>query len=418
MIVDYCKLYEVAKKKLYSRRDISKSNKQYVKSFLKSYGASDARKNIFIRQISHLLCRSKDIKKDFLDSQKIDYIFAEIKEGKSISYYATIINVSKVFVRWLNDGQMPAGFRNIKNVSKNKQKRNLNPKDMITWEDGQELAGTTTSLQMKAIPLTELDGGFRPSEFIDLNYGDMECKGKFIIAHVRKGKTGPRSVILFRSVPFLLRWLHHHPTKKDKDPLWVLENASMSRRKGPISKDILRYSYPAIAKRVKQMGLKCGLNKPLDFYNLRHSACTIAKKDNLNTEIAAGKFGHSVEFFVSTYARLDTDAVVERFAKAYGEGNQQKVKEEISIKCNTCDMINEPGNDICERCNSPLTLQKALSLERNNNEELRKIKEEHQQMKKKMDFLMKAMKNMDKIEDIVVESHKSEKSPNNSNQHI
>ncbi len=192
---------------------------------------------------------------------------------------------------------------------------------MIKWEEGIELSKATPSIQMKAVILTQLDGGFRPSELIDLNYGDIEIKKDFIICNVKDGKTGSRTVILFRGVPYLVRWLQNHPTKKSNDPLWVSERDN-----------ITRYNYAALIKRVKDIGFKSRINipsdekrgikeiinKPLDFYNLRHSACLIAKLDNIPLEEAAKKFGHSVEFFTNTYGRMDTSGSIARLGKSYG----------------------------------------------------------------------------------------------------
>ena len=78
----------------------------------------------------------------------------------------------------------PKGFKDIKGIPKIKQKRKLNPEDMVTWEDGEKLINSTNSMQLKAVLATQLDGGFRPSEFIDLKYGDIIQKNDFIIVSI------------------------------------------------------------------------------------------------------------------------------------------------------------------------------------------------------------------------------------------
>ena len=312
-----------------------------------------------------------------MHSPKImENIFNKLENELSINYYSTVINISQTLVTKINDGVKPKGFKNIQNISKEAQKRKLEPKDMIKWEDGIELAKATPSIQMKAVILTQLDGGFRPSELIDLNYGDIEIKKDFIIANVKDGKTGSRTVILFRGVPYLMRWLQNHPTKKSNDPLWISERDN-----------ITRYNYPALIKRVKDIGDKIKLKKPLDFYNLRHSACLISKLDNIPLEEAAKKFGHSVEFFTNTYGRMDTSGSIARLSKSYGiEKSKQKI--DVNVRCSKCDNVNIPKAEICEKCGSPLSIKKAMELDQDKSKEMAELKEAMENMKKDTDKKM------------------------------
>ena len=109
---------------------------------------------------------------------------------------------------------------------------------MITWEDGLKLIKQSNSIQIKAVLMTQLDGGFRPSEFIDLKYGDCERKKDFILVSIKDGKKGSRIVTLYKSVPFLFAWMQAHPTKKSNDPLWIQEKNTNGK--------IVTFHYPAL----------------------------------------------------------------------------------------------------------------------------------------------------------------------------
>ena len=238
-IYDYARSAALAEANLLSKKDISSKNKGYIKKFLENYidlhegvDVRPARRAIFCKHIYHLLKHTPDIKKDMKDKTKIDNIFSMLRTELSINYYATVVNVSKRLVRQLNNGELPKGFKDIKGVSRKKTKRNLKKEDMITWPEGLKLANATTSIQIKAAILTQLDAGLRPSEFIDLNYGDCDVKKDFIVVSVHATKTdSDREVILFRSVPYLQRWLRNHPTKKKSDPLWIMEQEWKSHRR-------------------------------------------------------------------------------------------------------------------------------------------------------------------------------------------
>ena len=172
-IINYQEKAEKEKIKLFRRKDISLKNFEYLRDFMDAYEVSPARLSIFCRHIIFLLKNSQDIKKDMNDYKKINKIFRELRENLKDAYYATIINVSSRFVRWLNGGEKPKGFRDIKNKPKRSMKRDLEKEDMLEWEDGIKMASFTNSIQLKAIIMIQLYGGFRPSELIDMNYGNI-----------------------------------------------------------------------------------------------------------------------------------------------------------------------------------------------------------------------------------------------------
>jgi len=350
-IKDYKQSAKLAEKRFFENPKVSKTNKKLMERFLDVYDVSPARLEIFIQNIPKLLSKTDDIKRDMHNPDIINRIFKQMRDNLSPNYYNTVINVSNRFVRWVNDGDKPKGFKDIKGIPKKAQKRKLSPKDMISWEDGEKLIKATNSIQLKAIIATQLDGGFRPSEFVDLKYGDMTTKENFIIADVRDGKTGGRPVILWRAVPHLLRWLQSHPTKRKNDPLWMQEGGTKGEN--------IRYDFYAIQKRIKLLAEKMNLDKPMDFYNLRHSACTISKLDNIPEEEAAKKFGHSLQYYTETYGRLTTEDSISRLSKVYGL-EMEKRKIEKSIKCSRCDFVNTPDSELCEKCGAALTVKKAL----------------------------------------------------------
>ncbi len=375
-IIDYKKLSEKSTESFYNRQDISEQNKEYIRKFLKSYNRSYARIDIFIRHTVYFLKYSKDIMNEMNNRDKINDIFNEIRKEHPKSY-STIVNVTNTFARWLNDGDKPIGFKDIKNISKGNQKRDLNPVDMLNWDDCNKLASSTNNIQFKAIIATQIDGGFRPSEFIDLNYGDMKVKKEFIIARVRDGKTGSRNVILWRAVPHLLRWMQNHPSKKENDPLWIKENNRGRKAE--------KYDYYAIQKRLKELGNGIGFRKPLDFYNLRHSACYLSKMDNVPEEIAAEKFGHSIQYYTATYARLSSDDVIERFSRHYDVSVERKDPEK-NILCRKCDFVNMASSEFCEKCGSALSMKVALESDSGIKfkEELETMKSEFENYKKEL----------------------------------
>ncbi len=370
---DYKKEMERYKKAFFENKKISKKNKGLVTKYMisKSNEVSPARMALIYRFLPSFLEKTKDLKKDMKSRDKMSVIFFKIKRDVSPSVYNSIINVSKTLCRYYNDEETPKGFRGIKTNSKG-DKRKLKPSDMVTWDDGLLLAKFHNDIQFRAVITTQLDGGFRPSEFIDLTYGDVTIKDEIISVYVRDGKTGPRTVQLYKAGPFLNLWLAEHPIKKKNSPLWVQR----------VGDEWVKYNYHALDVRMRRLGKMAKLDKPLDFYNLRHSACVLAKKDNLPTDLASAKFGHSVKFYTETYGRLSVDDAINRMKKHYGLA-EEEIDEKKNQKCPKCSLINLSDLTHCSKCNSPLTLGQAI-----------KEREGSLKLGKKMEIMEKSMEDI------------------------
>lgn len=381
-IYDYEKVCETAKRSLLERKDVSDINKEYVLKFLPAYkhkgkSVSPARKGLFLRHLIPLLKKSKDIKQEMLDRDTINKMYSELENELKGSHYATCVDVSLRFVKWLYDdldNKKPPGYRDISYIKSSK--RNLEPKDMILWQDGLTMISKTNSVQLKAIIMTQLDGGFRPSEFIDIKYSDIEKSGKYLVAKV-SGKTGKREVFLWKCIPYLQRWLDQHPDKKPESPLWIKEN-----NKG---KDYSKYDYFAIRKRVIQLGKRAGINKPLDFYNFRHSSAKMKKDDNVPLDLAAENMGHSVKFFTEVYGRLSREDKAKRYDKVNGQISKRVQEQETNKICQFCGTINEPLKDYCEKCNNPLTMDVAVR----ETQKAKDMEEKYNRLQEQIDMLSK-----------------------------
>ncbi len=350
---DYNKLAEIGERRFFDNPEINDVNKNHVRRFLTCYDVSSARKAIFFDKIKHLLLKTEDIDRDMHNRDVINSIFRVYREKYSPATYATIMKVGNCFVRWLNNGTKPKGFVDLVGVHSKKLLRKLLPDDMVTWEDGLQMAKATASLQLKSIVLTQLEAGFRPSEFVDLRYGDVKLKERVVVIYVRAGKTGQRHTVLQKSAPYFLRWYHEHPTKRNNDWLWIDENKKMSHPKnkpiGTKSSSVKQYNYDAMAKRVRNLGKKISLDKPLDFYNLRHSSAVLKKRDNMPPDLAAQSLGHGVDYYTKVYGRLCADDMVDRFSRHYGLVNEKKESPQNRI-CLQCNFVNEPEAVICYKC--------------------------------------------------------------------
>lgn len=359
-ITNYEKKAQWAENKIFDNNRIPQATKTRLRRFLTAYDVSSARRLIFLQKIIPFFEFFPEIESSLTDRDGINEFFAGIRRKYAPATYATYINVVRCFMHWLNNGERPSSLCDLRQRGINhKTRRQLQPEDMLSWANGEQLASIATSQQMSAIILTQLDCGFRPSEFIDLNYGDVQIQTGLAVFQVRDGKTGGRSVVAHRCVPALLKWMDAHPTKRANDPLWVAEKSTYGTSKGV---QVKRYAYPALVKRLRTIKSKSGIQKPMDFYSFRHSSCVLDKLDNLPTDLAAERHGHSVKHYVGTYGRLSVKDVMRRFHSHYGMESEENKKLVAHQNCPTCHHVNAQEATWCCRCGTPFTALGAVEM--------------------------------------------------------
>ena len=376
-VLNYEKQAERAVRNFFQDEKISQKNKQIVeKEFLPAYqdSVSSARVQIFMEHLRIFLSGGENIKQEMRDKNRMKELYRKLALDKP-RHIPTLINVSKRFCKIINKGTLPISIKlAIEEVRGRVQikenKRDLDTDDMISWEDGLQIINATNSIQLKAIIAMQLDTGLRPSEFIDLNYGDIGIKNDFLVIRILAGKTGKRELAAWRCVPMVLRWIQTHPSKKQNDPLWTQESQNYGKLK--------KYQYAAVLKRVKETARKAGIDKPMDFYSLRHSSCYLDKKDNLPIDIAAQRHGHSVKYFAEVYGRLNMEDQISRIKKHNGFAVEEKDKPKPNLPCSRCDFINDPHAEICEKCSAALTVKKAVEIQQAKEEEISSLRNDMQ----------------------------------------
>lgn len=390
-----------AERRFYSNPKISQANKDYIKGvnsrggYMQSWNAQPATIAKFYNTIYYFLELTEDAKKDLNDKEKIASIFSQLHKRLGASTYRGVYVEVKKLGKWLNDGTLPKSLEkvNVPQLDKEEKKSLLraNNKNYATlsWDEGLTIISKTNDLMEKAFVMVALEAGMRPNEYYNIDYEDVERQGKFYVIHLEKTKTAtPRDVILFKSSPYLSAWLNGHPTKEGA--LWILKKPKEDTGKPQ------RYTENASKKLFLRLTEKAKIKKRISLYMLRHSACRIAKKENLNPELASKQFGHSINFYASVYGKTSTEDDINRFKKHYGEKgiDEQKQEDNKPKVCPVCDMVNEHDKTHCIKCNNPLSLTVALKEKENKDSEMKAIQDKMERMEK----ILFAMQNQDKID--------------------
>jgi len=348
--VNYEKRAETNFNRLLNDPHITSINKEHVKQFADEYFVRPARKALVFDKLRVFLLQSKDFKKEMWDQVMMKSVLKVLyKERRGT--FETFRNIVRMFARRLNDDEpVKPLHKAFKIFPKEENERNVTPEERTSLEERDLFIGATNSLQLKAMIATEIDAGFRPSEFVDLDYGDViKISPPYVWFRLRKenNKTKrARDVWIFRATPYFLKWYYAHPTKKKTDPLWIQENGTGGK--------IKRYEYRSVINRIealkKKVTSKDVTSKPVDFYAWRNSAIAIAKKDKVPLEEAVNKFGHSPKHFIKTYAKLSKEETEEKLAPIHHINKPDIRKENPPLICKRCDFTNSPGAEICDNC--------------------------------------------------------------------
>ena len=221
---------------------------------------------------------------------------------------------------------------------------------IITKEEIEKLLkAASNTVRELAIVTFAYHTGARPSEFLNMNVGDMEINGDEILYFTVNGKTGTRKLPLeadATQAQILLDWTNQHPQGKDKEaPLWLdMFGERMSR--SALSLMLSRLSKRAGTRRV--------IPKLLRKAKLSHMA-----DDGYNVYQIKKYAGHNDIKTAMFYVELSQKGFEDAIKKKYGrEARKQALLQ--PKKCWKCGYVNRPFHIRCRECGKLLDPEESL----------------------------------------------------------
>lgn len=267
--------------------------------------------------------------------------------------------------RWkTNPEEAKTTYKFIKKGLKknNKLIKPADPNTIITQKDLDKVIkyGCNNTFDKAYISLLH-ETGARIGEFQQLQVGHIKPGMHKTSVFIPQGKTVPREVYSFKSWPYLKAYLDTHPHKDDPtSPLW-LSVAHCNR--GEIISDT------GIRQMIRRCFQRAGVTKKHHPHWFRHSRATLwATK--FPTQILIKLMGWEDERQAKIYVHLSQDSIRDAFDKANGLPTQE-AEQEQTIKC-LCGLTNPNNIDFCSNCYRPLTLEKAMDVDKLKNEEISK----------------------------------------------
>jgi len=289
------------------------------------------------------------LNKDFSTASKTDLIrLVTDIDSKNYAEYTRydFKIVLKMFYKWLlgKDEEFPKVIKWLKPRLKN-EKHKL-PEELLTVEEAQKLANSTTNPRDKALILALYESGCRIGEMLYLKLKNVQFDNYGVVLIVN-GKTGSRRVRIIASAQVLAAWLQEHPDKDNPDAL--LWPARLARYQ------LVPCSYPSILAMLRRASKASGIRKRIYPHLFRHSRAT-SLANKLTEAQMKEYFGWTQgSEMAATYVHLsgrDVDSALLQMYSMKDKPIEREPKLDLRI-CSRCKERNSPTQSFCGKCGNP-----------------------------------------------------------------
>jgi integrase/recombinase XerD len=252
-----------------------------------------------------------------------------------------------------------------------KMQSRYNPSDI--WESREHLIFLKycPSKRDKCYHAIANDTSARPHELLNLRIKDIkfhltEEEKQYAIVRITEGKTGPRTVPLFHSIPYLKDWIQQEHSSGTNPDSWLFVTIGKKQRNSKLSHQGLlnRYDYykkkyfpllldnPSIPAPDKSW-IKNILFKPWNPYIFRHSSLT--EKSKMVPEAVLKKHaGWTMSSIMpQVYIHLQDEAsniILEKYGIIHGKDEEEQSSLLKSTYCPNCNEPNKQDSRFCSKC--------------------------------------------------------------------
>jgi len=315
------------------------------------------------------------------------------------------------FFKWLYNSNepdnrkrlTPSCMQGIKRLTR-KEKTSYEPGDI--WEDRDHI------IFLKYCPYKRdrcyhamaNDMSARPHEILGLKIKDIKfCitddNVQYAEVRIKDGKTGPRSIPLIDSIPYLKEWLSEHPTSGNQNS-WLFTIFANNSNETRLTYEGLASRYEYYKKRYfpslledetipesDKAIIRNMLTRPWNLYILRHSALT-EKSQYLTESILRSHAGWTMSSKMpQVYIHLSGEPSKILLQKK-GILNKENLEDKNSLKskqCPNCFEPNKQDNRFCVKCRMVLSFNSYSEIRNEDKQKINKLENDMESLKRGMD---------------------------------
>jgi len=356
---------------------ISKANKATILKFYRRLRADTLSLPRVIYYLNRLSMIATWIRTDFEKATRkdIEEVMGKINRMDYTEWTKKDYRVAlKKFFKWLRGcdekGVYPPEVRWINtNVSIDRQEL---PHNLPDEEDVKKMIEAAEHPRDKALIASLYESGCRIGELAALRIGDVNFDeyGAHMIVH---GKTGSRRIRLVFSAPILASWMNVHPDRRDRHaPLWIVIGTTKNIARDTVQTDQgsrawgHAMKYRSIAKMIKTLAQKAGIQKKVNPHAWRHARATFLA-NKLTEQQLKHLFGWGqASRMAATYVHLSGRDVDDALLAVYGMKKARDDDQPSPLSptdCPRCKEPNEYHNVFCKKCGWVLDKAAAAALD-------------------------------------------------------
>ena len=348
------------------------------------------------------------------------------------------------FFKWLYSPNEEAKRREIPKVMrdipllKRKEQSIYKPDDMWSIEDDRIFLKYCADKRIQCYHTIARDTSARPSEILNLRVREIAFKiagGKTYAMISINGKTGPRTVPLFSSVPYIKDWSNNHPQSGNPNAFLIpsLNRSTFCQKmnENSLNRIYNRYKTSLFHRLINDENIPIEdrnkiqqlLKKPWNPYVRRHTGLTEKSKMKYLNEHQlrqyAGWSPHSQMHL--KYVHYFGNEASENLLEAYGVVTRapERTNALQYKQCPNCAEPNKPESQFCLKCKMVLTYDaynETVEKEQKRESEIKNLTEKYEQdmksVREQMNQIMMMVQQNPKLSNIKPEILATKKSQN------
>ena len=323
-------------------RNLTESQSSILIEFDKHNEYKNFAKHTRVRQLKLIARLGVETGKEYQDMTKEDIV--NWLRNKDIIPHSlqTYQLYCQKFFKWL-EKDIEGWFEKIENA----YNKVIDPSDLWTPEDIQQLIKVYPETQYRALVATLYDSEARVSELCSMNIKHVEFKADICNIFLPQSKTKPRRVELLFATQELILWYNIRKAQaKPNDPLWI---SKCNRRRNQ------RLSQGGVYEILKYGQKLMGTSKKLHPHLLRHSMASYLRKNGYPDALHKIRMGLKPNSqTLERYTHISDAEVGQGAREAFGKEPRMKVEQKsnplLSRKCPRCGADNRQYDLVCKKC--------------------------------------------------------------------
>ncbi len=251
-----------------------------------------------------------------------------------------LVTIIKTFYRWLIDENLSTiPEKKLSSIRTPARETVKSAEDLLSPDEIKALIATCSNPRDRALISMTYEGGFRIGEIGNMQWRDLKFDGTGVAVTVTFKTHKTRYIRLVFSKEHLIKWKSDYPGEPSGENFVFLNKFGQPM------------TYPALAKQIRRISERSGINRVFTPHIFRHSRITHLAQAGVNESVIKLMMWGSLktkEF--ATYAHLTGGDIDKELFKLYGIEPAAAQISGDQMEPRICPHCHEPNSAISKHC--------------------------------------------------------------------